>query len=362
MTNLGPNFYPKLIQIASEVGMKPEDIIAIMASESGINPSIPNQEGSTAIGLIQFTPNTLKGLGYDKNWREFGNVPADEQLDYVKKYIQSQSKFGGPLKSAAQFYIATYWPVALRLPGIKNNDPDTVFVEANPQTVKVNNKIYSKKYYDIGIKIDPNMESIAYKKNRLFHGSTPGAITLGDMQAQVDRTKKGSIYKNAIAAMYNASKTPFHNTEELSQSSPSYIAIFINKLEQLLNRFVYSAEQNNFLISVGSSADYYTTMEYARILSTALEEYLNAKINICANENNIEIECKINGDKKVLFNAIKELSMGVSDAFKYAVRKIGSIETFALVIADTKSNYDTLHPKKADLYCRAFKLKFVRLQ
>lgn len=95
MSNLGPNFYPKLVQIASELGMKPEDIIAIMASESGINPGIPNQAGAAAIGLIQFTPGTLKGLGYDKHWKEFGNVSAEDQLDYVKKYIQSQEKLNG---------------------------------------------------------------------------------------------------------------------------------------------------------------------------------------------------------------------------------------------------------------------------
>ncbi len=361
MPNLGQNFYPKLVQIASEVGMKPEDIIAIMASESGINSKIPNQAGASAIGLIQFTPNTLKGLGYDKDWREFGNVSAEEQLDYVKRYIQSQAKFAGkPLQSAAQFYVATYWPVALRLPGIQKNDPDTVFVEESPETVKIGNRRYSKKYYDIGIKVDPQMESRAYKENPLFHGSTPGKTTLGDMQAQVDRTKKGSTYKNAIVNMTKTTGRQVNDTGETNKSSPSYISSFINKLEKLLSLFASVPEQNNFLISVGSSSDHYATMEYARILSAALEEYLDAKTNIYSNENNIEIECKASGDKKNLFDAIKELSVGVADAFKYATLKIGSINFFALIIADRKSNYELLHPRKADLYCRAFKLKFTR--
>jgi hypothetical protein len=37
--NLGPNFYPKLVQISSELGMRPEDLLAVMTSESGLNPS-----------------------------------------------------------------------------------------------------------------------------------------------------------------------------------------------------------------------------------------------------------------------------------------------------------------------------------
>jgi hypothetical protein len=367
MTNLGPNFYPKLVQISSELGMKPEDIIAIMASESGLKPEIPNQAGSHAIGLIQFTDGTLKNLGYNKNWREFGNVSGENQLDYVKKYIQSQMQSfnGGRPFNAATFYVATYWPVGLKLPGVRAGDPSTIITELNPPTVRgKDGHIYSKKYYDIGIPITPQYESRAYKTNRLFHGSVPGVIRLGDMASQVDRTRQGSTYRNAIAALrqapnYQPSKIQDRH-EDSKKPHSSFIGDFIAKLEALLSRFVTASERNKFLISVGSSSDYYTTMEYARILSAALEEYLEANIKICADANNIEIECDTSGDKKVLFNAIKELSGGVSDAFTYATKDIGPITTFALVTADLKSDYTLLNPKKADLCARVFKLKFAR--
>lgn len=37
---LGNGFYEKLNQVAQEVGMKPEDILLIMCSESGLNPHV----------------------------------------------------------------------------------------------------------------------------------------------------------------------------------------------------------------------------------------------------------------------------------------------------------------------------------
>ena len=63
MPNLGPNFYPKLVQIASEVGMKPEDLIAVMVSESGMDPSAVEKKFKGS-GLVGFMPDTLKGLGF----------------------------------------------------------------------------------------------------------------------------------------------------------------------------------------------------------------------------------------------------------------------------------------------------------
>ena len=56
--NLGPNFYPKLVQVASELGMKPEDLIAVMVSESGLNPSAYESKFKGA-GLVGFMPDTL---------------------------------------------------------------------------------------------------------------------------------------------------------------------------------------------------------------------------------------------------------------------------------------------------------------
>jgi hypothetical protein len=364
MANLGPNFYPKLVQVASEVGMRPEDILAIMVSESGINPSIQNRAGHAAVGLIQFTPGTLKGVGYKGDWRSFVNVPADKQLDYVKRYIEDKIKLAGrPLKSAAEFYVGTFWPIALKLPGIKKNDSRTIIVEERPQVIRdpKTGRLWSKKYYDMGIRIDPKQEAAAYKANPLFHGNVSGAITFGDMIAQVEKNKRSPLYARALENMKRTTGYVAESPRATTTVRPKRQfgdSGFIARLERLLKMFVTASEKNTYLITVGSSSDYVSTVEYAHILSAALEEYFDAKTSIHADDTNVEVECKVSGDKKYLFDAIKEITVGVSDAFKYATKDIGSITGFALVTADLKSDYTLLDPKRADMLYRKFKLKF----
>lgn len=390
MSNLGPNFYPKLVQIASELGMNPEDIIVIMASESGINPNIPNQAGATAIGLIQFTPGTLKGLGYNKDWKEFGNVSAEDQLDYVKKYIKSQESLnGGPFKSAAHFYVATFWPVALKLPGVRESNASTVIVEENPPSVNINGNMYSKKYYDIGFKINPKNESRAYKENRLFHGSTPGAITFGDMQAQVNRTKKGSAYRNAIATMKNTTNVvPTTEVTKKETEHEGIIQTLLNKfrgksmptkpsqvssISQILNNYlqlILASEQSNkklyskllpthqILITVGAN-NYDDAVEFSRILSTALNVELLAKSYIHTDGDKVEVECCIAGPSIECLDAVKELTSSIKNAFKIATSKIGAIEVQTKCIMNKKSSYKPISLKQADINYRTFLLKFI---
>lgn len=361
MTNLGTNFYPKLVQVSSALGMKPEDLLAVMVSESGLDPSAHEQKYNGG-GLVGFMPDTLKGLKFPGSPEDFRKLSGEQQLDWVKKLVQGFMPLnGGPFTSAAQYYVANFFPVALKLPGIRQGRADTIFIEENPQVITdpVSGRAYSKKYYDIGIKISPRLERAAYKDNPLFHGSVQGAITYGDMMRQVAKNRKNPLYNKAVIAMENT--TGYQPSTPSQEKSPSYLSGFLAKLEHLLHQFVMASEdKHNFLITVGSSSDRYATMEYARILSAALQDYLQADVQICADDSNIEIECKVHGNKNILFDAMKELSIGVTDAFKYATRDLGSITSFALVTCDVKSDYKLLHPKKADLYARVFKLKFVR--
>ena len=201
--NLGANFYPKLVQVSSDLGMKPEDLLAVMTSESGLNPSAYESKFHGA-GLLGFMPDTLKGLGYKGTWQDFANTSGEEQLDYVKKLVQNNMQLnGGPFTSAAQYYVSNLWPIALKLPGIKSGDPSTAFIEENPATITdpKTGKQYSKKYYQLGFRISPQSESAAYKYNPLFHGSMPGAITYGDMIKQVEKNKQNPIYQHALSAM-----------------------------------------------------------------------------------------------------------------------------------------------------------------
>lgn len=202
MTQLGSNFYKKLVDICSEVGMNPEDLLCVMISESGMNPAA-HEKTYGASGLIQFMPSTLKSMGYKGDPADFRKISGEGQLDYVRAYIKSQMPLnGGPFKSAAQYYVANFYPVALKLPGVKALDLSAPIVEEHPATVKdKNGQAWSKKYFDVGVKIYPGSETMAYKANPLFHGKTPGAITYGDMVRQTDRNKQSSIYIKALQQM-----------------------------------------------------------------------------------------------------------------------------------------------------------------
>lgn len=201
--NLGPNFYPKLVQISSEVGMRPEDLLAVMVSESGLNNTAYEQKFKGS-GLIGFMPNTLTGIGFKGTWEDFTKLSGEDQLDYVKKVVQNNMKLnGGPFTSAGQYYVANLWPIGLKLPGVRQGDPKTAILEENPERGGPGNK-YSKKYLDIGSKIDADFESRAYKANPLFDRDKKGAITFGDMIKQTEINKKNPIYQKAIMAMHDA--------------------------------------------------------------------------------------------------------------------------------------------------------------
>lgn len=117
--------------------MKPEDLLAVMVSESGLNPGAVEQKYKGS-GLVGFMPDTLKGLGYQGSWKEFSQMAGEDQLDYVKKLVQNNMKLnGGPFTSAAQYYVANFWPVALKLPGIRSGNASTAFIEENPATATI---------------------------------------------------------------------------------------------------------------------------------------------------------------------------------------------------------------------------------
>lgn len=374
MANLGANFYPKLIQISSELGMKPEDLLAVMVSESGINPSA-HEKVHGASGLVQMMPFTLKGLKFNGSPEDFRNLNGEQQLDWVKKLIQGMMPLnGGPFTSAAQYYLANFFPIALKLPGIRQGDAGTVFIEQNPQTVRdKSGRIYSKKYYDIGVKLPPSTEISAYKANPAFQGSQRGAITYGDMMAQVERNKRNPLYNKAISAMQKQTGyTPKNETVKSKEIKNMKNEPIANNFDETLNNFLrmISAEKsykniyksylpsNDILIKINCD-NIVDGIEFSRILSSALDIELMATSNVCIAGNNIELECKIFGPSKECFGAVQELSSVVAETFKLATSKIGGIDIKTNCFFNKKSSYEPLTVKLSNINYRKFLLKFV---
>lgn len=405
MANLGSNFYPKLVQMTSELGMKPEDLVAIMVSESGISPSAG--KGNAAAGLVQFMPDTLHGVGFSGTQNDFRMLSGEDQLPYIKKLIENSMRYnGGPFTSAAQYYVANFYPVALKLPGIRRGDPSTAFVEEDPETVSVDGHSYSKKYFDIGVRIDPQSESAAYKANPLFHGKTPGVITYGDMINQVNKNKQSPLYRQALLAMNSSTgyqpsskqepamlalkdqdedvvrkylnkmkgkgldvlkelSEKYHSSKSAPTASTDILPTLTRYLQQVrasekTNKKLYKKYlPNNYVTIQVESKNYTDTIEFSRILCMALDEELMAKAFIHTDNNKTEIECSILGPEIDCFETIKQLTNSIADAFKSATVKIGGIDIKTKFIMNKKSSYQPITFKLAHTQYRKFLLKFI---
>lgn len=393
MSSLGSNFYPKLVKISSEVGMKPEDLLAVMISESGLDPAA-HETKYGASGLIQFMPSTLKQMNYKGTPAEFRSMLGEDQLEYIKRYIQSNSSInGGPFTSAAQYYVANFFPVALKLAGIKSGDPKTAFVEEKPETIKdpKSGELWSKKYFDVGIKLHPYSEISAYKANPLFHGSTPGAITYGDMLNQVEKNKRNPKYIKAIADMKAATgyQIDTKTVEKEDNSLGKFLERYKGKEDDVYSKFMKSTNPSepeskniddvvdSYLkeISVANKKTYdkfltnntatikiiankIDAIEFSRILCSALDEELQSKSFTHYNGNNTEVECNIAGPHDECMNVVKEITNSVVEAFKIATNKLGGIEIKTQILIDKKSSYKPISLRTADVNYRKFLLKF----
>jgi len=97
-----PEFKREVREMAERLGTRPEYLMAVMSFESGgsFAPDKVNPR-SGATGLIQFMPDTARGLG--TSTAELARMSAVEQLKYVEKYFQG---FRGRLNTLAGTYTS----------------------------------------------------------------------------------------------------------------------------------------------------------------------------------------------------------------------------------------------------------------
>jgi Transglycosylase SLT domain len=106
-------FKRKVIKIASDIGVDPNDLMAAMAFESGesFSASVPNSAGSGAVGLIQFMPATARALGTTSE--KLAAMSAEDQLDLVRIYFMPHR---GRLRDLDDLYMAILFPAAVGKP------------------------------------------------------------------------------------------------------------------------------------------------------------------------------------------------------------------------------------------------------
>jgi hypothetical protein len=77
-------FLAEVERVSKKFDIHSNDLLNVIAFESGFNPSIKNKD-SSATGLIQFTEGTAKGLG--TSTAQIKQMSRAEQMTYVEKYF-----------------------------------------------------------------------------------------------------------------------------------------------------------------------------------------------------------------------------------------------------------------------------------
>lgn len=105
--NTSPAFRLKLVDVANNLGIKPDWLATVISFETGgkFTPYVRNAAGSGATGLIQFMPSTAANMGTSTD--ELAAMSDVEQLDWVEKYLSS---WKGRMRSLDDVYLAIFMP------------------------------------------------------------------------------------------------------------------------------------------------------------------------------------------------------------------------------------------------------------
>lgn len=116
VSGLSGDFVNKVKQISQRLNCSYDDLLAVMNSESGLNPRAVNSS-SGASGLIQFTSVAVQEMnrvyGMNLSLEKIRNMSALEQLDLVEKYFKmtkSRAFSSNARLSAADLYSLCFLP------------------------------------------------------------------------------------------------------------------------------------------------------------------------------------------------------------------------------------------------------------
>ena len=153
------SFKDSVSATAKRLGISEDDLYAVMAFETGgtFNPAEKNKAGSGATGLIQFMPETAKGLGTTTD--ELAKMTRTEQMKYVEKFLSDKGISG---KGLSDVYMAVLFPAAV-------GKPDD-FV------------LFGKGAID-------GYTGKAYEQNRGLDANNDGSITKAEASAKVQQYK-----------------------------------------------------------------------------------------------------------------------------------------------------------------------------
>lgn len=188
--------------VAERLGVDVVDLVKVMANESGCSPHAINAQPSgrvNAVGLIQFVPDTLRGLGYGGDPRAFAQESIATQLGYVERYYAPHARAGELRAGLAALYLCTF------LPSLLSHATDPSYVLCGQR----------------------GPFAWAYAGNRAFDAGAKGAITPADLVAAAERSFAASATAQDVAAratvrpdpIVSASDPPLYAAPDPSEST-----------------------------------------------------------------------------------------------------------------------------------------------
>ncbi len=106
--DLSDEFFGELVDMCKRLDCKPHDLAGCWMSESNVTTRAHNPAGAT--GLFQVIPSTLRGLGFQGDWKAFQALSDLEQLAWAEKYYRPHK---GRLVSMGACYLATFLPALM---------------------------------------------------------------------------------------------------------------------------------------------------------------------------------------------------------------------------------------------------------
>jgi hypothetical protein len=112
------SFETAVRETAAFLDIPPEWLMAVMYSESRLNPAAVNFKGSGATGLIQFMVPVVRELNVKLGTRyymkDIQQMPAHRQMELVRAYLQTVRERHGEFETLTDLYLGILYPRAMR--------------------------------------------------------------------------------------------------------------------------------------------------------------------------------------------------------------------------------------------------------
>jgi hypothetical protein len=197
-----PEFANAVNAVAKHFNIRANDLLGLMASESGLNPAA----GSHHVGLIQFSPGAARGAGTTQ--AKLKKMSRAQQMPYVQKYLENVGLPKG--STAGHLYTAVF------LPAFVNKPAD--FVIATKDGSLPSGYPESRSWYSSNSGLDMN------KDGRLTIGELGERINKKKREFRIPMAKGGELIPSQ-SAIEDRKKKMFKIRQSIGRATGGFIKV-----------------------------------------------------------------------------------------------------------------------------------------